>query len=59
GLFAKKYARGWVGSDIDLVDRDVSCNCNGDQFISFHMILDAYNEKEMLKTCDKFKEALK
>lgn len=55
GLFAKKYARGWVGSDIDLVDRDVACKCNGDKFISFHMILDAYNEKEM-KTCDKLKE---
>uniref|UniRef100_A0A2S2NJJ4 Uncharacterized protein n=1 Tax=Schizaphis graminum TaxID=13262 RepID=A0A2S2NJJ4_SCHGA len=51
GVFARQYAAGWVGRDIDLVDRGVSCGCNGDQFISFHMILDAYNNKTM-RTCD-------
>ncbi|XP_060852671.1 uncharacterized protein LOC132930687 isoform X2 [Rhopalosiphum padi] len=51
GVFARQYAAGWVGRDIDLVDRGGSCGCNGDQFISFHMILDAYNNKTM-RTCD-------
>ncbi|KAE9531893.1 hypothetical protein AGLY_010095 [Aphis glycines] len=48
GLFTKKYARRWVGCEIDLVDHSLACNCDGDQFISFHMILDAYNENLMV-----------
>ncbi|XP_060852062.1 uncharacterized protein LOC132930295 isoform X5 [Rhopalosiphum padi] len=51
GVFAKQYAAGWVGSDIDLIDRNISCGCNGDQFFSFHMILDGYKNKTM-RTCD-------
>jgi hypothetical protein len=44
GVFAKQYAAGWVGSDIDLIERSLSCGCKGDQFI---LILDAYNNKTM------------
>ncbi|XP_026822053.1 uncharacterized protein LOC113560395 [Rhopalosiphum maidis] len=52
GKFAAEYAAGFVGKDIDLVDRDLKCECDEDKFITFHMILNGLTGLEM-KKCGK------
>lgn len=52
GKFAAQFAGGFVGRDIDLVDRDLKCECDEDKFITFHMILNGFTGLEM-KTCNR------
>ncbi|KAL4107231.1 hypothetical protein QTP88_017614 [Uroleucon formosanum] len=53
GKFAKKYSKGFVGRDIDLVDRGDKCKCDN-KYITFYMMLRGYNNEDPL-TCDAFK----
>jgi len=48
-MFAKQYANGFIGRDIDLIDRDLQCNCDNDKYITFHMILKGYKGLGMKK----------
>ncbi|CAI6363316.1 unnamed protein product [Macrosiphum euphorbiae] len=52
GKFAKKYSKGFIGNDIDLVDRDNKCHCDN-KYITFYMLLNGYNDAEPL-TCKAF-----
>ncbi|KAL4092445.1 hypothetical protein QTP88_026946 [Uroleucon formosanum] len=52
GKFAKQYSKGFVGREIDLVDRDNKCNCDN-KYITFHMMLRGYNNEDPL-TCDAY-----
>ncbi|XP_060875911.1 uncharacterized protein LOC132949151 [Metopolophium dirhodum] len=53
GKFAKKYSKGFIGRDIDLVDRDNKCNCDN-KYITFYMILEGYNDAIDQITCEAF-----
>ncbi|KAL4107219.1 hypothetical protein QTP88_017602 [Uroleucon formosanum] len=52
GKFAKQYSKGFVGSEIDLVDRDNKCKCDN-KYITFYMMLRGYNNEDPL-TCDAY-----
>ncbi|XP_016658069.2 uncharacterized protein LOC100569502 [Acyrthosiphon pisum] len=50
GKFAKDYSNGFIGRDIDLVDRDNKCGCNN-KYVTFYMLLDGYNNANDPLTC--------
>ncbi|XP_022166301.1 uncharacterized protein LOC111030896 [Myzus persicae] len=49
GAFTKKYANGFVGSYIDLVDRDDKCGCG--KYSTFDMMVNGFNGKTDPKSC--------
>jgi len=51
-VFAKQYANGFIGREIDLVDRDLKCECDEDKYATFHMVLNGFKGLKMLP-CDK------
>ncbi|CAI6361428.1 unnamed protein product [Macrosiphum euphorbiae] len=53
GKFAKKYSQGFIGKDIDLVDRDNKCDCDN-KYITFYMILKGYTDAIDILTCKAF-----
>ncbi|XP_060876268.1 uncharacterized protein LOC132949410 [Metopolophium dirhodum] len=53
GKFAKKYSKGFIGRDIDLVDRDNKCGCDN-KYITFYMLLDGYNNATNPVTCKAY-----
>ncbi|XP_060875914.1 uncharacterized protein LOC132949158 [Metopolophium dirhodum] len=53
GKFAKKYSKGFIGRDIDLVDRDNKCDCDN-KYITFYMILKGYTYAIDQLTCKAF-----
>ncbi|XP_060875913.1 uncharacterized protein LOC132949153 [Metopolophium dirhodum] len=50
GKFAKKYSKGFIGRDIDLVDRDNKCECDN-KYITFYMMLKGYTDAIDKLTC--------
>ncbi|XP_028044387.1 uncharacterized protein LOC113554656 [Rhopalosiphum maidis] len=52
GKFTKENSKGFIAKFIDLVDRDLKCECNDDKYITFTMMLNGYNNLEKL-TCAK------
>ncbi|XP_008179547.2 uncharacterized protein LOC103308249 [Acyrthosiphon pisum] len=53
GKFAKENSKGFIGSDIDLIDRDDKCKC-GNKYITFYMLLAGYDNANDPLTCIAF-----
>ncbi|XP_026814548.1 uncharacterized protein LOC113554745 [Rhopalosiphum maidis] len=52
GKFTKENSKGFIAKYIDLIDRDLKCECNDDKYVTFTMILNGYNNLEKV-TCAK------
>ncbi|XP_026822065.1 uncharacterized protein LOC113560403 [Rhopalosiphum maidis] len=48
GQFAGIFSNGFIAKFIDLIDRDLKCECSGDKYIAFNMMLNGYTKQDIL-----------